>query len=150
MPAVLTATIVIILDQITKFYICKHMTEGMSIPIVPDIFHLTYILNAGAAFGLLENQRFFFIAIAVVLLGVLVKYYAHIPPTPPILRIGVGLMAGGAIGNLIDRIKSGQVVDFFDFRIWPIFNIADMAIVVGVSIIIYNMFTVSVQKDETA
>ena len=119
-------------------------------PIIPDVFHLTYILNAGAAFGVLENQRILFILIAVVLLLVLARYYKQIPAEPPILRIGVGLMAGGAVGNLIDRIKSGQVVDFFDFRIWPIFNIADMAIVVGVTIIIYNLMTTPTQRDEMA
>lgn len=130
----------IILDQVAKFYIQGTMSMGMSHPIIPGIFHITYILNPGAAFGILENQRLFFIFVAVAILVVAAYFYARLLKEPLLLRCGAGLLLGGAVGNLIDRIRIGAVVDFFDFRIWPIFNFADIAIVVGVGLVIYNVF----------
>ena len=148
MPILVLAVVVVILDQWSKYYIQSQMSLGMSIPVIPEIFHLTYILNPGAAFGILENQRFFFVIIAVAMIAIVIYLYPRLPSKPLLLRLGIGLMAGGAVGNVIDRIKTGYVVDFFDFRIWPIFNIADIAIVVGVSCIVYTLVFIEEKKDE--
>jgi signal peptidase II len=123
------------------------MLPGMSIPVVDNIFHVTYVLNPGAAFGILEHQTAFFVIVAVIMLIATVYFYRFIAVKHQVLRIGIALMAGGAVGNVIDRIKTGYVVDFFDFRIWPVFNIADIAIVTGVGFIIFYLLYFS-QKEE--
>jgi signal peptidase II len=111
----------------------------MSVPIIPNVFHITYILNSGAAFGILENKRLLFILIALVILAGGGYFYQKIPRQYRLFRFGLSLMASGAIGNLIDRMATGYVIDFLDFRIWPIFNVADIAIVCGVVIMIYTI-----------
>jgi len=131
--------IVIIIDQWSKSYVKTHMLPGMSIPVLDNIFHITYVLNAGAAFGILENQQMFFVIIAVVMLGVTLYFFRQIPVSFRLMRLGLSLLAGGAVGNVIDRVQTGYVVDFFDFRIWPVFNVADIAIVTGVACIIYTL-----------
>ena len=123
------------------------MTLGESIPILPNIFHITYILNPGAAFGLFANQTFFFIVLAVLMIAAVIYFYPAIKRESTWMQVGIGLLLGGAIGNLIDRIQIGMVVDFFDFRIWPIFNIADVGIVCGAFIIVITSFLAK-EKDE--
>lgn len=140
MPIYFLAIGIILLDQISKFLIENSMELGDSIPVIEGIFHITYILNPGAAFGILENQRLFFILIATIMILMTGYIYPLIPQKSKMLRLGVGMLFGGAVGNLIDRIRTGLVVDFFDFKIWPIFNIADIFIVVGVGMIIIAMF----------
>lgn len=149
MPILLLIAAVIGIDQLTKYAIQQNMQLGASIPVLNNIFHITYILNPGAAFGIMEHKTFFFIVIAVILLGGILYLFPKIPHEYKLLRVGTGLMAGGAIGNVIDRVRTGYVVDFFDFRIWPIFNIADIAIVIGVSFIIYTLIFNPNLKDDT-
>ena len=139
MPLLLLSLIVIIVDQLTKYYIEHTLTLGMSIPVIPNVFHITYILNPGAAFGILEHQTEFLIIIALTMITALIYFYKRIPRTLKLLHFGLGLLAGGSIGNVIDRVKTGYVVDFFDFRIWPVFNVADIAIVCGVTAIIWTL-----------
>lgn len=134
---------VIVLDQLIKYVVVNSMFLGQSIAIVPNILHLTYILNAGAAFGILANQRIFFIAIAAVLIGIIVYFYAKILKLNRYFQLGIALLFGGAIGNMIDRIFIGKVIDYIDFRVWPIFNLADIAIVCGCIIIVYQMIFAS-------
>ena len=139
MPILLLVLGVTLVDQLTKYYIQKTIALGTSIPVIENIFHITYILNPGAAFGILEHKTMFFLGIAAVLLVALLYIFPRIPREMTLLRCGVGLMAGGALGNVIDRARTGKVVDFFDFRIWPIFNIADVAICTGVAAILYTL-----------
>ena len=137
----------IILDQLVKIYVVSNMKLGESIPVVQDIFHLTYVLNPGAAFGILENHRWFFIAICVaILLGVAI-FYKSIRRECAMFRYGLGLLLGSAVGNLIDRIQNGLVVDFLDFRIWPVFNIADIAICVGAVMLVVSLLNESWQDE---
>lgn len=131
------STAVILLDQATKFWIQSRMVTGESWPVITGIFHITYIQNAGAAFGILENKTWFFIAVAILLIGSVAYIYPKLPADKPLLRLGAGLLVGGAVGNLIDRVRLGSVVDFFDFRVWPVFNVADICIVCGVACLIY-------------
>jgi signal peptidase II len=126
---------VFILDQISKIYIIKTMEVGNSIPVIENIFHITYVKNPGAAFGILQHQTGLFIAIAVLLLAAVLYFYPRLPQGYPLIRVAIGLQAGGAVGNLLDRVRTGYVTDFFDFRVWPVFNVADMAIVVGVGLL---------------
>ena len=142
MLAVIGITVIVI-DQWSKQYIQAHMMPGVSIPVVDGIFHITYVLNPGAAFGILENQRMFFIAIALLMLILTIYFFKHIPDNFRLMRLGLSLLAGGAIGNVIDRMQTGYVVDFFDFRIWPVFNVADIAIVTGVGCVIYTLVFLS-------
>jgi len=145
---ILLALSVIAVDRWTKYYIQSHMLPGMSIPVISHVFHITYVLNSGAAFSLLEHQTGLFIGIALVILAAIGYYYPWIAAGSLLLRAGVGLAAGGAIGNLIDRIETGYVVDFLDFRIWPVFNVADMAIVVGLGLIAMQILYFSRKEDD--
>lgn len=131
---------VLLLDQLVKFVVQHKMQEGLSIPVLPGIFHITYILNPGAAFGLFEEQQWLFILVAVLLVAGVAVLFRQLLQQPPVMRFGAALLVGGALGNLIDRIRLGKVVDFLDFRIWPIFNVADIAICVGVGFILLAMF----------
>ena len=135
----LAALLVIIFDQLTKYYVVSNFYLGESVPVIENIFHWTYILNPGAAFGMFEGSRWFFVVIAI---GVLVGIWYmkdEINEGGWMMQYGAALFGGGAIGNLIDRARSGLVIDFFDFRIWPVFNVADIAICVGVAMILWKV-----------
>lgn len=120
MPVLVLAILIAIVDQGIKYYVQSTMKLGMSIPVIHETFHFTYILNPGAAFGILQCQTKFFVAIAIIMLAALVYLYRHIAAGPWLLRLGVGLLAGGALGNSIDRMRTGYVVDYLDFHIWPV------------------------------
>lgn len=139
MPIMLVALVVLVVDQAAKYYIQFHMTPGMSIPVIDKIFHITYVLNPGAAFGILQHRTWFFVLVAGLLFAAVIYYYPRLPAGCRWLRLGLGLLLGGAAGNAIDRLQTGYVIDFFDFRVWPVFNIADSAIVVGVGLIVYTI-----------
>lgn len=126
-------------DQFFKYLVVSDMFLGQSIPIVPGIFHLTYIQNPGAAFGILANQRWLFVAIAVALIAAAVYFAPQIKRLSFSMRTAIALLVGGAAGNLIDRISIGRVIDYMDFRVWPIFNFADIAIVLGCLFIIGSL-----------
>ena len=138
---------VVILDQFSKYIVVENMALGESIPIIEEVFHLTYILNPGAAFGMFAHNRLFFIAIAVIVIGIIIWARREILASPWEVKAGCGLFLGGAIGNLIDRARQGLVIDFFDFRIWPVFNIADIAICIGVGLIIWNLLKTQLKRD---
>lgn len=138
---------VVILDQFSKYIVVENMALGESIPIIEEVFHLTYILNPGAAFGMFSHNRLFFIAIAVIVIGIIIWARREILASPWEVKAGCGLFLGGAIGNLIDRARQGLVIDFFDFRIWPVFNIADIAICIGVGLIIWNLLKTELRRD---
>ena len=135
----LIAVIWLVLDQVTKYYVMNHFVIGESVSVIQNVFHLTYIINRGAAFGMLANQRWFFLVVAFIFIIVYAIYHKKVNRGPISLRIGSALLISGAIGNGIDRYVLHGVVDFFDFRIWPIFNVADIGICVGVACIIYHL-----------
>lgn len=129
---------VIALDQFSKMRVVDSMTLGESVPIIENFFYFTYTLNPGAAFGILPNQRVFFLLIGVVLALWFIFFYPRLSKLERFLKFGIILGVSGSIGNLIDRIQTGYVVDFLDFKIWrAIFNVADVAIVCGMFIIFY-------------
>lgn len=135
----LVALGVIILDQITKFIVSSRMSLSESVPIINNVFHFTYIQNRGAGFGILQNQYLILVLAPLVALGIIAYYYNKIPDKK-LFYVSIGLLIGGIIGNLIDRIRFEYVVDFLDFRIWPAFNLADSAVTVaGLYLIFYLM-----------
>ncbi len=148
MNFLLVALLVIIIDQLTKYYVVENFYLGESVPVIENIFHWTYILNPGAAFGMLEGSRWFFVVIAVAVIGGMFYFKKDICEGGKMMQFGAALFAGGAIGNLIDRARSGLVIDFFDFRIWPIFNVADIAICVGVALILWKILQTELKTQE--
>lgn len=137
----------IVLDQITKLLITSHLELHQAIEIVPNFFNFTYVRNTGAAFGLLsrapESFRIpFFIIIPLVALTVIILIFKKTKETELLMITSLSLILGGAIGNFIDRVRFGYVLDFIDLHWfntyhWPAFNIADTAIVVGVALLIF-------------
>ena len=119
-------------DQLTKLLATQKLLLNQSTPLIKGIFHLTLIHNRGAAFGILKNQAPFFIFISI--LAVILIYLAlrnNKYKEYSFYNISLALILAGALGNLIDRLRLGYVIDFLDFRIWPIFNVADSAITIG-------------------
>lgn len=135
--AIFAALLIVAFDQLSKHYVVSHMNLGQSIPVIEEIFHFTYVLNSGAAFGIMKNQTVLFIVIAFLVLGGGVYFFFRTANEHRLLRLGITLVGGGAAGNLIDRAKTGLVVDFLDFRFWPVFNIADIAIVAGAGLVAF-------------
>ena len=127
----------LIADQAVKHLVRTTMVQGQSIPIIENIFHITYIENPGAAFGILANQRMLFLIFTAVIVGVMIYLYCSLSNKKSLTAVSLGIVVSGAIGNFIDRFMQGTVTDFLDFRIWPIFNIADIAICVGLALICY-------------
>lgn len=125
------AFLIFLTDQAIKMLVINNMNPGQSIPVIKNLFHITYIYNPGAAFGILPNMTSFFIIVSlVVVAGVLFFYYKQ-EKRNLILTVSFAFIIGGTLGNLFDRIRFNKVIDFIDFRIWPIFNLADIAIVLG-------------------
>jgi signal peptidase II len=140
--------VVLILDRLSKWLVQTQMAENESIPIIENIFHLTYILNSGAAFGMLEGSRFFFLGVALVAIVIIWWYRKEILREDLFLKTGVALFLGGTLGNVWDRMTTGLVIDFLDFRIWPVFNVADIAICVGVGLIIWSILQEELKKKQ--
>jgi signal peptidase II len=134
------ALFVIAIDQISKWLIVKNMELGTSIPIIDNVLYITSHRNRGAAWGILENKMWFFYIITVVFVAFIVFYMKKYAKTDKLLGISLGLILGGAIGNFIDRVFRQEVVDFIHVYIfsynYPVFNIADSALCIGVVLII--------------
>ena len=128
----LTLVAVLVIDRITKFVVINNLSLFDSIVVIPRFFHITYIQNPGAAFGILAGQKWLFIIITFIFLGAIIYFQKRVPLEQKAIRICMGLIGGGAVGNLIDRLAYGKVIDFLDFKVWPyIFNFADSCLVVG-------------------
>lgn len=142
--------LVVVLDQASKYWIVSNFNLYETLPVIPGFFNLTYLTNTGAAFGILAGQPSawrlaFFIGVAVVALVAIGFLYRRLREDSVWYEIALALVAGGALGNLIDRVRLGSVVDFLDVYIdvhhWPAFNVADSAITVGVTIfLVMNLF----------
>jgi signal peptidase II len=149
-----TATIVVAFDMLTKYVVQQTLHLYQSISIFGDFFRLTYIHNPGAAFGLNLGpySRFIFLSLALVALGVLVLMYRHTPVTDRLRLLAIGAIAGGALGNVVDRIRSTEgVVDFLDFGIgnlrWPVFNLADTAVTIGAVLLLASLWAEDQARD---
>lgn len=138
----LIALIVIAVDQLTKWAVVKYMDLYESIPIVEGWLHITSSRNRGAAFGILQDKRIFFVSLTIFVVVFLVYYMFKLYKTHRFYTFALALVLGGSIGNLIDRIRIGEVIDFIDVRIinFAIFNVADSAIVIGVGLLMLELF----------
>ena len=135
----MTALAVFVLDRLTKAVAVGRLSWSESVRILPNIFHLTLVRNTGTAFGMFKDYTTIFVILTVVALSYIAYYIVKSKSLDPALNIALGLIAGGAFGNFIDRVKFGYVVDFLDFRVWPVFNAADSAISVGVAILAWKL-----------
>jgi signal peptidase II len=121
------AVLVFLVDQVVKWWATRSLMLDQSVPVLPPYFYLTLTHNTGIAFGLLEGRGWLTIPLTLCVAGGLVWYQCrHKPPRG--VQLLTGLLLGGALGNFVDRLRLGYVVDMFDFVVWPVFNVADMAI----------------------
>jgi signal peptidase II len=150
--SVIIAIGVIVADQVTKWLAESYLTRlpDQSISIIGDFLRLTYVANRGAAFGILQNQTIVFVIIGIGVIAIIVASYRYFPVNGLLLNLALGLQLGGAVGNLIDRVGHGYVVDFIDVALrragmggvpleWPVFNLADSSIVIGVGILAFHL-----------
>ncbi len=147
------------LDQATKFYIDSHLVLYQSIEVIKNFFQITHIRNSGAAFGIMSDIEspwlsYFFICISLLATGIILFLYYKTPENNRITLFSFALIVSGAIGNFIDRILHGEVIDFLYFHwyshYWPAFNVADSCITVGVSLLLWEMFFPTVYPRGTA
>lgn len=137
------------LDLVSKHLVEAHMHYGEKLEVIEGFLYLTHVRNPGAAFGMFatvpEDIRLtFFIVISVVAIGIIISFHYRLAPGDRLPALALGLILGGALGNLIDRVRYGEVVDFLHFRLWkgyswPDFNLADSFIVVGVALLILEL-----------
>lgn len=124
-------------DRVSKVICRQYLRPLGSIPVIKGVFHLTYVENTGAAFGMLQGNTWFLILTSALVSAVVAYLIWKVKPENRYVKISLALILGGALGNLVDRVLLGYVVDFLDFRIWPVFNIADSCVVVGAILLGY-------------
>ncbi len=147
------AALVLIVDQLTKWLVSTRLEPGQMWAPWPELanyFTITYTTNTGAAFGLFKEWGTIFIGIAVIVIVAIFFYQQQLQDGQWLLRATLGFQLGGAIGNLVDRLRVGHVVDFLDFKWWPVFNVADSSIVVGVAILMLLMLRESQPQEQKA
>ena len=137
------AAVVVVLDQITKWMASARLELGEPVSLFGDFVRLTLVHNTGAAFGLFPGSRGPFIVISIVAIGVVLYLFLRETHRNALNRVLLGCILGGAIGNLIDRVRLGWVVDFIDMGLgqtrWPVFNVADSAVTLGVVFLAWNL-----------
>ena len=151
MKILFVSAILVLADQISKTVVRNTMSLYESIPVIPEFFHLTYVTNDGMAFGInFPFGIYVFSAISIIFTGFLFWYLWSIKDDEIVVRTGVALILAGAIGNLIDRIFLGEVVDFLDFMIgdfhWYVFNLADSCVTVGLGFVLYDSLILNRKK----
>lgn len=139
----LLAIVVFVIDRLAKATIQFSLAINQSITVIPGILDISHVRNPGAAFGLLRNQTAFFIVVTIVVVVLIIGYARRAARSDRLIRFSLGLQLGGALGNLFDRVVYGEVIDFIDFKVWPSFNVADMAIVTGV-----GLFALALYRNE--
>ena len=139
-PYVLPVSLaVFIVDRLAKHIFYDKLTQNQPIPVIPNIFHLTLVRNRGAAFGLFSGWNLFFSAFSILAIIAIILFICSRASYSRIMLIALALILGGALGNLFDRVLFGYVIDFLDFRIWTVFNIADSCITVGFELLAYQV-----------
>jgi signal peptidase II len=137
------------LDIVTKYFVNEHLVYADRVPVIEGFFYLTHVRNTGAAFGLFRDadavvRLTFFISVSLVAIGIIVQFFRQLAPGDRLSALALGLILGGAVGNLLDRIRLGEVIDFLHFILWggyrwPDFNLADTWIVVGVGLLLLEL-----------
>ena len=132
--------LVFVVDQVSKYLILNNMLPGQSIPIIEGIVNLTFVRNTGAAFSNFQDHRWTLVFVTSIVLTMLIIFFIRrIDKEHWSLLLAISLIVGGGLGNLLDRIRLGYVVDMFDFQFWPVFNVADVAVVTGCGFLILNI-----------
>lgn len=140
---------VVALDQLTKYLIRANMELDSSVPVIDGIFHITYIHNSGAAFSMFQGKTEFLIAIQVVVIVAVLAYLIKRRRKDHwCLLLALSLIVAGGLGNLIDRAASGYVVDFLDFRVWPVFNAADISVCTGCGLLALYVLVIEPRRKE--
>lgn len=129
---------VILLDQVTKFFALRFLQLNIPFPLIKNFFNLTLVHNRGAAFGFFQNQLLLFVLVSLLAIG-MILYNLKNKTNSIILKLSLSLILGGAVGNLIDRLRFGFVIDFLDFRVWPVFNIADSVITLAALVLSWEL-----------
>ena len=128
------------LDQVSKLCAVKFLSGASSVPVIENIFHLTLVYNTGAAFGIFRSRPHLFIVIAFISIAFIVYLLSRKTHAFTFSgRLALYFILGGTLGNLVDRLRLGHVIDFFDFRVWPVFNVADSFITVGAVILCWSI-----------
>ncbi|MBO7292932.1 MAG: signal peptidase II [Clostridia bacterium] len=142
----------ILLDQLTKLLVSGGMALGDTIPIIKDVLHITYVRNTGAAFGMLADHRWVFLVISTVTILALAVFLLRTTSRDPLLIVSVSMVLSGGIGNMIDRVALGYVVDFIDFRLinFAVFNGADSFVCVGAALLFLAVLLEPKKKEEPA
>jgi signal peptidase II len=141
----LIALFVVVIDQLSKAVISTSMYLGQTVPVIKNVFHLTYIRNTGAAFGIFTGQNYILAGISVMISAAVIYLHYRSPRTKKVFHSGLALILGGSFGNIISRFQGG-VVDMLDFRFWPVFNAADTFINIGVFLIIIDVLFLEDKK----
>ncbi|HEU0074609.1 MAG TPA: signal peptidase II [Dehalococcoidia bacterium] len=144
----LVAAVVFALDQLTKAAVRDWLAVGESWPSDGWLVKITHVTNTGAAFGILQNAGLFLTITAVIAIGAILFYYLYPPFEHGLLRVAMGLLLGGAAGNLVDRVRLGHVTDFIDFPRYPEFNVADSSIVIGLFVLVGFFLLIEPSKRE--
>lgn len=145
----LIAFLAFVLDQLSKYLVTQNYALGISSPVVHNAFHITLWRNNGGAFGIMQSWPGMLAVISAIAAVGIIAMLKSKTPFPAIAGVALALQLGGALGNLIDRVRLGYVVDFIDLIVWPIFNVADIAITVGVILLAYHLIFGS-RKDQNA
>ena len=134
----LAAAAALSLDQYTKHVVVTTFAPGESREVVPHLLYWTYVQNHRGAFGLFGSQTWLLVAMALAVLALFFFAFRDAAAKSPLVRVAFGAIVGGAIGNIVDRFHYGSVVDFIDLRWWPVFNVADSCITIGVALLIIS------------
>ncbi len=144
----LIAAAVILLDRIIKKIVVSNMMPWETIPVIEDIFHFTYVQNRGAAFSMWQEQWVILVALPLlVIVAGLVLLFVMRNKWDRLMLISIAMICGGGLGNLIDRMTLGYVVDLFDFRVFPVFNVADIFICIGCGLMVLDVLLFERKKD---
>jgi signal peptidase II len=136
----------LLLDQLSKGYIISHFNICQSVPVLKGVFSFTYVTNKGGAFSILSKFPVLFMILSTLLLILGIIFYKKLITSHVIIQLSSGLILSGALGNLIDRIRFGSVVDFIDFYFWPTFNVADIAISTGACLLIIKLLFIDAKS----
>jgi signal peptidase II len=133
------AFLIFLADFLSKRLVIQRLEFGESLPLIKGIFHITLVANTGTAFGLFKNLSLFFISFSVAAIIIISYLLIKGKNQGGFYNISLALILSGASGNLLDRLTHGFIVDFLDFRIWPVFNLADSAITIGVGWLLFRL-----------
>lgn len=141
---IILSILLIIIDQVTKYVANIYLRPLGQIPVIKNIFYLSYVQNRGAAFGLMQGGKWLFIIITPIIIAFLIAYY--LKNKNKVLKYATILIISGALGNFIDRLFKNYVTDFFDFLVWPVFNFADIFVCVGTGLLMYYVLIIDSKK----